>query len=146
MDYCGYFALVSSENMTAEEALTKYRHRDTSEKQFLIEKSFLGGNRWRVHSDEALESKQLILFVALIIRNELFKSLEPLCEKDKKKYTVPAAVRELDQMIITKNENDKYSLRYALTATQKNIFKSLGMSEEQVKKDALEASEWSNNR
>ena len=39
LDYCGYFVLVSSEKMTAEEALTKYRHRDTSEKQFLIEKA-----------------------------------------------------------------------------------------------------------
>ena len=28
LDYCGYFVLVSSEKMTAEEALTKYRHRD----------------------------------------------------------------------------------------------------------------------
>lgn len=42
LDYCGYFVLVSSEKTTAEEALTKYRHRDASEKQFLIEKSFLG--------------------------------------------------------------------------------------------------------
>ncbi len=146
LDYCGYFVLVSSEKMTAEEALTKYRHRDASEKQFLIEKSFLGGNRWRVHSDEALESKQLIAFVALIVRNELFKSLEPLREKEKKKYTVPAAIRELDRMIITRNENDKYSLRYALTATQKNIFRALGMSEERIRKDALEASKWSDNR
>ena len=101
---------------------------------------------WRVHSDEALESKQLIAFVALIARNELFKSLEPLREKEKKKYTVPAAIRELDRMIITRNENDKYSLRYALTATQKNIFRALGMSEERVRKDALEASKWSDNR
>ena len=146
LDYCGYFVLVSSEKMTAEEALTKYRHRDASEKQFLNEKSFLGGNRWRVHSDEALESKQLIAFVALIVRNELFKSLEPLREKEKKKYTVPAAIRELERMIITRNENDKYLLRYALTAIQKNIFRALGMSEERVRKEALEASKWSDNR
>ena len=99
-----------------------------------------------MHSDETLESKQLIAFVALIARNELFKSLEPLREKEKKKYTVPAAIRELDRMIITRNENDKYSLRYALTAAQKNIFKTLGMSEECAKKDALEASKWSDNR
>ena len=91
------------------------------------------------------ESKQLIAFVALIVRNELFKSLEPLREKEKK-YTVPAAIRELDRMIITRNENDKYSLRYALIATQKNMFRALGMSEERVRKDALEASKWNDNR
>ena len=49
---------------------------------------YVGGNRWRVHSDEALESMQLISFVALIVRNELFKSLEPLREKRKEKNTL----------------------------------------------------------
>ena len=63
LDYCGYFVIVTSEKMTAEEALTKYRNRDTTEKQFLTEKSFPGGDTRRVHSDKSLESKQLTAFV-----------------------------------------------------------------------------------
>lgn len=43
-------------------------------------------------------------------------------------------IRELDRMIITRNGNDKFSLRYALTASQKNIFRALGMSEERKKR------------
>ena len=138
MDYCGYFVIVTSEKMTAEEALAKYRNRDTTEKQFLTEMSFLGGNTWRVHSDEALESKQLTSFVALIVRNELFKSLGPLRKKDKKKFTVPAALRDLERLIVTKNENGSYVMRYALTASQKSILKAIGMDEDDVKKEVGE--------
>ncbi len=138
LDHCGYFAIVTSEKMTAEEALSKYRNRDTTEKQFLVEKSFLGGDTWRVHSDESLESKQLTSFVALIIRNELFKAVAPLREKDKKKYTVPAVIRELERMIITRTENGSYVMRYAPTATQKSILKTIGMSEDEIRRSTIE--------
>ena len=140
LDYCGYFLIVTSEKMTAEEALTKYRNRDTTEKQFLTEKSFLGGDTWRVHSDESLESKQLVAFVALIVRNELFKALGVLRRKEKKRYTIPAALRELDRIIITRDENGTFNMRYALTASQKSILKAVGMDEEEVRKEAMELS------
>lgn len=140
LDYCGYFVIVTSEKMNAEEALTRYRNRDTTEKQFLTEKSFLGGDTWRVHSDESLESKQLIAFVALIVRNELFKSLGVLRKKEKKRYTVPAALRELDRIIITRDENGTFTMRYALTASQKSIMKAIGMDEDEVRKEAKELS------
>ena len=138
LDHCGYFVIVTSEKMTAEEALTKYRNRDTTEKQFLIEKSFLGGDTWRVHSDESIESKQLISFVALIIRNELFKALEKLRKKEKKRFTIPAALRELDRIIITRDVNGTFSMRYALTASQKDILKCVGVSEEDARGKASE--------
>lgn len=38
---CGYFAIVTSENMSAKEALEIYKGRDVSEKLFLSEKTFL---------------------------------------------------------------------------------------------------------
>ena len=126
--------------MTAEEALTKYRNRDSTEKQFLTEKSFLGGDTWRVHSDESLESKQLVSFVALIVRNELFKSLGALRIKEKKRYTIPAALRELDRIIITRDGNGTFNMRYALTASQKSILKAIGMDEDEVRKEAMELS------
>lgn len=138
LDHCGYFVIVTSEKMTAEEALTKYRNRDTTEKQFLIEKSFLGGDTWRVHSDESIESKQLISFVALIIRNEMFKALEKLRKKEKKRFTIPAALRELDRIIITRDVNGTFSMRYALTASQKDILKCVGVSEEDARRKASE--------
>lgn len=146
LDYCGYFVIVTSEKMTAEEALTKYRNRDTTEKQFLAEKSFLGGDTWRVHSDESLESKQLTAFVALIVRNELFKSLETLRKKEKKRFTIPAALRELNRVIITRDRDGIFNMRYALTASQKNIYKSIGMTEEDVRGTAGEIAKRYSNR
>lgn len=140
LDHCGYFVIVTSEKMSAEEALSKYRNRDTTEKQFLTEKSFLGGDTWRVHSDESLESKQLTAFVALIVRNEMFKSLEPLRKKDRKKFTIPSALRELDRVIITRDSDGIFNMRYALTAAQKDIFKCIGINEEDVRKKAGEIS------
>ena len=133
---CGYFVIITSEEMTAEQALVKYRNRDTTEKQFLTEKSFLGGDTWRVHSEESLESKQLTVFVALIVRNELFKAIEPLRKKDRKRFTVPAAIRELDRIIMTRDRNGKFYMRYALTANQKLILKQLGIDQTYVKRMA----------
>ena len=138
LDHCGYFVVGTSEKMTAEEALTKYRNRDTTEKQFLIEKSFLGGDTWRVHSDEALESKQLTSFVALIIRNELFKALEKLRKEEKKRFTISAALRELDRIIITRDVSGTYSMKYALTASQKDILKCIGVNEDDARRKAPE--------
>jgi transposase len=39
---CGYFVIVTSEKMSAEEALTLYKSRDDSEKTFRADKSYLG--------------------------------------------------------------------------------------------------------
>lgn len=122
--------------MTAQEAIAKYRNRDSTEKQFMTEKSFLGGDTWRVHSDESLESKQLTSFVALVVRNEIFKSVSGLRTKDRKRYTVPAVMRELDRIIMTRDRNGRFSMRYALTATQKTILKQLEIDQAYVKKMA----------
>ena len=93
-----------------------------------------------MHSDESLESKQLTAFVALIVRNEMFKSLEPLRKKDRKKFTIPSALRELDRVIITRDSDGIFNMRYALTAAQKDIFKCIGINEEDVRKKAGEIS------
>ena len=102
----------------------------------MTEKSFLGGDTWRVHSDESLESKQLTSFVALVVRNEIFKSVSGLRTKDRKRYTVPAVMRELDRIIMTRDRNGRFSMRYALTATQKTILKQLEIDQAYVKKMA----------
>lgn len=42
LSLAGYFAIVSSENMTAREAIELYKSRDVSEKLFRSDKSYLG--------------------------------------------------------------------------------------------------------
>lgn len=138
---CGYFVIITSQDMTAEEALKTYRHRDTSEKLFLADKTFLGADTIRVHSDESIESKTLINFIALIIRNEIYKQTRVLYNKSKKDFTIPAIIRELDKIIITRDSKGKYSLRYALTKTQKDILGQFHITEKSFTKKAGELCE-----
>lgn len=40
LELCGYFAIVTSERMSAEDTLLLYKNRDSSEKLFCSDKSF----------------------------------------------------------------------------------------------------------
>ena len=60
---CGYFVLVTSEKMTAAEALNLYHSRDASEKLFRGDKSYLGNSTIRNYSKRILK---LLFFIAVI--------------------------------------------------------------------------------
>lgn len=125
IDNTGYFAIVSSREMKAEEALRIYRDRDAIEKIFRMEKSYLGNDVFRVHSSEKLESKVFVTFIALIIRNEIYKAMKGLYQKNKKEYTVPKVLKEIERLGLTKLSDEKYHMRYNLTKKQKQILKEL---------------------
>ena len=96
---CGYFVIVTSAKMTAEEALVLYKNRDASEKTFCADKSYLGAHCERVYSNESVDTKIFIGFVATIIRSRIYTLLkDELAKLDKKPnyMTVPAAIRELE--------------------------------------------------
>lgn len=126
---CGCFAIITSEEMTKEEAINKYRHRDAIEKLFAVSKSFLGEDIFRVHTSTSLHSKQQIIFIAEILRNELFNCLSTIKENDKKNYTIPSVIREMEKIEVLQTTNGKYHLRFSLTKKQKTILNSLNMDE-----------------
>lgn len=102
LSLCGYFAIVTSQQMTASEALSLYKNRDISEKLFCSDKSFLGNHALRVSGNAAIESKIFIDFIALIIRSRIYTLLKRrMAEMSKKPnyMTVPAALRELDKRL-----------------------------------------------
>ena len=135
----GYFAIVTSEEMDARDALYIYKSRDASEKLFRGDKSYLGNKAERVHEDEAEEAKILIEFVALIIRNKIYTCLQEEVGKDGSKanyMTVPAALKELEKIEIVKRLDNRYRMPYAVTATQKAILNAFGMTAENVKRCA----------
>ena len=139
MKLCGYFVIISSEKMTAQDALLLYKSRDGSEKLFRGDKSYLGGKSMRVSGDERVEAKLFIEFIALIIRNKIYTSLKDQMLEDDKKHnymTVPAALRELDKIELVRQLNKRYSLDHAVTKTQKSILKAFGMNENDIKKKA----------
>ena len=67
--------------MTAEEALTLYKGRDSSEKLFRGDKSYLGNKMERVYGSESVDTKVFIGVVALIIRNRIYNCLKDEMKK-----------------------------------------------------------------
>ena len=135
LSLAGYFAIVSSENMTAREAIELYKSRDASEKLFRSDKSYLGNKSMRVYSDEALSSKVFIQFIALILRGRIYIALKEKSEKMLKKpnyLTVPAALKELEKIVMIRHLDGVYRLDHAVTATQKTILDAFGLNEGNV--------------
>lgn len=136
---CGYFVIISSEKMTAQEALELYKGRDASEKLFRGDKTYLGNQSMRVYSNESMESKIFIEFVALIIRNRIYTYLKKEQERSETKQnflTVPAALRELEKIEMIKMWNNDYCFNYAITATQRKILKAFDLTPANIKEQA----------
>ena len=139
LSLAGYFAIVSSDNMTAREAIELYKSRDASEKLFRSDKSYLGNKSMRGHSDEALSSKVFIQFIALILRSRIYTALKEKSEKMLKKpnyLTVPAALKELEKIVMIRQLDGVYRLDHAVTATQKIILDAFGLNEGNVRYQA----------
>ena len=136
---CGYFAIVSSEEMTAKEAISLYKSRDASEKLFRGDKSYLGDKSVRVYSDESVSAKIFVEFIALIIRSRIYTLLkDEMLRTDTKAnfMTVPAALRELDKIEMVKSLDGNYHIDHAVTATQKAILDAFGIDVPYVKRKA----------
>lgn len=129
--------------MTAKEALNLYKSRDTSEKLFRGDKSYLGDKSLRIYGDCAAESKIFIEFIALIIRNKIYNCLKDELRNLESRpnfMTVPAAIRELEKIEMVRLTDNKYRLDHAVTATQKTILKAFGMDANIIKYYAEEIS------
>ena len=140
---CGYFVIITSDKMTAKDALLLYKSRDVSEKTFRGDKSYLGALAERVYSNESVETKIFIGFVATIIRSRIYVLLrEEIARMEKKQnyMTVPAALKELDKIEMLKGADGEYNLDYAVTATQKAILKAFDLTADNIHKQAREIS------
>lgn len=139
IELCGYFVIVTSAKMTAEEALNLYKSRDDSEKTFRVDKSYLGANCERVYSNESVDTKIFIGFIATIIRNKIYTLLkEETGRMDRKPnfMTVPAALKELEKIEVLRGADGEYILDHAVTATQKTILKAFGMTADDIRRQA----------
>ena len=141
---CGYFCIVTSEKMTAKEAIDLYYSRDSSEKLFRGDKSYLGNKSERTHYNESTEAKIFIEFIALIVRNRIYTKLKEELERidENPNYmTVPAAIRELEKIEMIRGHDRIYRLDHALTKTQKTILNAFGIDAAYVKYRAGKISE-----
>lgn len=143
LNLCGYFCIITSEKMTASQALIQYKGRDVSEKLFRADKSFLGAQSMRVQSPEAVSSKIFIEFVALIVRNRIYNLLKDTMLKldgSPNYMTVPAALRELEKIEMVRRNSGRYVLDHAVTKKQKTILSAFGLNEKDVRTAAAEVS------
>ena len=137
--HCGYFCIITSDEMSAKEALELYKSRDASEKLFRGDKSYLGNKSLRVYGEESAEAKIFIEFVALVIRNKIYTGLKDAVLEDDKKanyMNVPAAIKELEKIEMIRQADGCYKLDHAVTATQKTILKAFHMDGAYIKREA----------
>lgn len=143
LQLCGYFCIITSEKMTASQALVQYKGRDISEKLFRADKTFIGSKSERVQTSQSMSSKIFIEFVALIVRNRIYNLLKEQMmrmESRQKYMTVPAAIRELEKIEMGRRNGGSYKLDHAVTKTQKIILSSFGLNEDNIKTSAEEIS------
>jgi len=144
LEFSGYFCIITSEKMDFKDAIRLYKSRDGSEKLFRGDKSYLGNRSLRVYSDDALESKLFIEFIALIVRCRIYTRLqEKLRDMDQKPnyMTVPAALKELEKIEMVRMTDNVYRLDHAVTKTQKTILSAFGIDVPLVKYHASQISE-----
>ncbi len=135
LNLCGYFVIITSSRMTAKEALHLYKSRDFSEKAFRGDKSYLGDKSMRTHHVESTSAKIFVEFVAMIIRNKIYTCLlDEMHRMDKKPnyMTVPAAIKELEKIEMTRQTDGIYRLDHAVTATQKKILNAFDLTEKNI--------------
>ena len=129
---CGYFVIITTEEMTAEEAFYLYKGRDSSEKLFRADKSFLNARSQRCHTAERIEAKFFIEFIALIIRNRMHNLIKDCTIKIGKRsnlFNVSSAISELEKLELVRVANGSYTLDHSLTRVQKQFFQAFGISD-----------------
>ena len=75
LETVGWFVLLSNHIENAQTAHDIYRMKDVVEKGFLKYKSNLGLGRLRVHSDDRMQNKIFIAFIALIIASAIHETM-----------------------------------------------------------------------
>ena len=143
LDLAGYFCIVTSEKMSAKEAIELYKSRDVSEKLFRGDKSYLGNKSIRVYSEESARAKIFVEFVAMIVRCKMYIKLKEEMKKLDKKLnymTVPAAIKDLEKIEMVRQLDNIYRLDHAVTANQKVILKAFGLDANSIKYFASELS------
>ena len=143
LDLAGYFCIITSEKMSAKEAIELYKSRDTSEKLFRGDKSYLGNKSIWVYLEESARAKIFVEFVAMILRCKMYTKLNEEMKNLEKKpnyMTVPTALKELEKIEMVRQLDNVYRLDHAVTANQKTILNAFGLDANHIKYYASELS------
>lgn len=121
----GYFVLLSNEIKSANEALHIYRNKDVVEKSFSNLKNRLNLRRLNVSSEESLEGKIFVQFVALMFVSWIHKVMKK--QNLYKNWTMQELFDELDtiERFEQKGKRAHYS---EVTSKQRGIYTSFNLA------------------
>lgn len=140
LNLSGYFVIITSHEISAEEALDLYKGRDASENLFRGDKSYIDNMSVNNYLEEPVDGKIFIEFIALIIRNKIYCHLTDEMKENVGELTditVPLAIRELEKIEMVKHMDGIYRLDHPVTTRQKNLLKAFGLHSVDVTKEAL---------
>lgn len=121
----GYFILLSNDVKDPIAALELYRIRDVVEKAFCNLKDRLNCRRTLVSSDESLEGKMFVEFIALIYLSYIKKRME--IKKLFSKYTMQGLLDELD-VIECFSEPGKVTIQGEVLKKQEQLYIYMGVN------------------
>lgn len=122
--YYGFFVLVTNEKMDAITALEIYRNKDVIEKAFGNLKERLNMRRTLVSSEQSLDGKLFVEFIALIYLSYIKKQMQ---DHDLfKTYTISSALDKLDVIECFEQPGHKLSVGEILEK-QKELYHHLGV-------------------
>ena len=126
----GYYCLVSSSTLTAQEMSDKYALRDTSEKVFSAAKSWIGFESFEVSGVTSYHGKLFSCFIAIIIRNRI----EYECRNYSKNKVLDTNdfIARLDT-ITYKRSGSTYQYTGQTSTEQLEILARYGINEEMLK-------------
>jgi len=120
--YYGFFALISNEKMDAVSALEIYRNKDVIEKAFGNLKERLNMRRLLVSSEQSLDGKLFVAFIALIYLSYIKRKMQE--KKLFKTYTLGTVLDKLD--VIECFEAPGYRLRVGeILEKQKELYDAM---------------------
>ena len=122
--YYGFFALITNEKMDAITALELYRNKDVVEKAFGNLKERLNMRRALVSSEQSLDGKLFVQFVALIYLSYLKKQMQ--VKGLLKNYTLPGLLDTLD-VIECFEQPGKTLLVGEIREKQEQLYDDLGV-------------------
>jgi hypothetical protein len=122
--YAGWLVLVGNQIENAAEAIRIYRDKDVVEKGFLRLKHSLGLDRLRVHSQEAMESKVFVGFLALILSAHVHRIMSD--HNLYRSMTIKDLIRTMEKL--RTQIVDGRRILFPLTKRQKQICAAFGIS------------------
>jgi transposase len=123
LKHSGWVVVISNDVADARRAMHIYRAKDAVEKGFLMLKNSLDVGRLRVHSQERMQNKLFVGFIALILMSALHKTM---IEKGMyRKMTMKQMLRSLSKLRVQEISGNR--IVYPAAKAQNEIFEAFGV-------------------